>query len=199
MRARIPGSKSITNRALLLAAAAVGTSRLRLPLVSADTIAFRTALTSLGVRIRTWEDDEVWEVTGAGARPRAGRPALCVREQLAGNAPRPFPCRPLPAVGHGAVRMLRRQRRSSRPGPWARSADTLSALGATVTTGTAGGGLHMTVESAGLDGGAVTVEFLGTERHRTAAAGTGDRLEDMGPVRPRPRRALDRRPRRPPR
>ncbi|MEU8292327.1 3-phosphoshikimate 1-carboxyvinyltransferase [Streptomyces pseudogriseolus] len=151
MRARIPGSKSITNRALLLAAAAVGTSRLRLPLVSADTIAFRTALTSLGVRIRTWEDDEVWEVTGAGRGP-AGK--ACVRCEDAGTAARFLP--PFAAVGHGRFVFDGSAQLKARPlGPLA---DTLSALGATVTTGTAGGGLPMTVESAGLDGGAVTVE-----------------------------------------
>lgn len=151
MRARIPGSKSITNRALLLAAAAVGTSRLRLPLVSADTIAFRTALTSLGVRIRTWEDDEVWEVTGAGRGP-AGK--ACVRCEDAGTAARFLP--PFAAVGHGRFVFDGSAQLKARPlGPLA---DTLSALGATVTTGTAGGGLPVTVESAGLDGGAVTVE-----------------------------------------
>ncbi|MEU2400538.1 3-phosphoshikimate 1-carboxyvinyltransferase [Streptomyces pseudogriseolus] len=151
MRARIPGSKSITNRALLLAAAAVGTSRLRLPLVSADTIAFRTALTSLGVRIRTWEDDEVWEVTGAGRGP-AGKAG--VRCEDAGTAARFLP--PFAAVGHGRFVFDGSAQLKARPlGPLA---DTLSALGATVTTGTAGGGLPMTVESAGLDGGAVTVE-----------------------------------------
>ncbi|WP_442738114.1 3-phosphoshikimate 1-carboxyvinyltransferase [Streptomyces pseudogriseolus] len=151
MRARIPGSKSITNRALLLAAAAVGTSRLRLPIVSADTIAFRTALTSLGVRIRTWEDDEVWEVTGAGRGP-AGKAGVWCED--AGTAARFLP--PFAAVGHGRFVFDGSAQLKARPlGPLA---DTLSALGATVTTGTAGGGLTMTVESAGLDGGAVTVE-----------------------------------------
>ncbi|MFF9677950.1 3-phosphoshikimate 1-carboxyvinyltransferase, partial [Streptomyces eurythermus] len=96
MRARIPGSKSITNRALLLAAAAVGTSRLRLPLVSADTIAFRRALTSLGVQIRTREDDEVWEVTGVGRGP-AGKAGVWCED--AGTAARFLP--PFAAVGRG--------------------------------------------------------------------------------------------------
>ncbi|MFE3990749.1 hypothetical protein ACFXPW_03435 [Streptomyces goshikiensis] len=51
LTARVPGSKSITNRALLPAAAATGVTRLRAPRVSDDTLAFRTALTGLGVRI----------------------------------------------------------------------------------------------------------------------------------------------------
>jgi 3-phosphoshikimate 1-carboxyvinyltransferase len=36
VRVVIPGSKSVTNRALILAAQAVGTSKLRRPLVSRD-------------------------------------------------------------------------------------------------------------------------------------------------------------------
>jgi 3-phosphoshikimate 1-carboxyvinyltransferase len=39
----VPGSKSITNRALFLAAAAEGTTTLRRPLVSDDTEAFAGA------------------------------------------------------------------------------------------------------------------------------------------------------------
>ncbi|MFD6187151.1 hypothetical protein ACFWGU_39100, partial [Streptomyces goshikiensis] len=69
LTARVPGSKSITNRALLLAAAATGITRLRAPLVSDDTLAFRTALTGLGVRIT--ETGDAWEVTGTGRGPVA--------------------------------------------------------------------------------------------------------------------------------
>ncbi|MFJ3825058.1 3-phosphoshikimate 1-carboxyvinyltransferase [Streptomyces nodosus] len=150
MRARIPGSKSITNRALLLAAAAVGTSRLRLPLVSADTIAFRTALTNLGIQVRTREDDEVWEVTGAGRGPTGKADIWC---EDAGTAARFLP--PFAAVGHGRFVFDGSAQLRARPlGPLA---DTLAALGTTVTTDP-GGGLPMTLESEGLDGGAVTVE-----------------------------------------
>jgi 3-phosphoshikimate 1-carboxyvinyltransferase len=47
----LPGSKSITNRALLLAALADGTSRLRAPLHSEDTFYMTQALRELGVRV----------------------------------------------------------------------------------------------------------------------------------------------------
>lgn len=150
MRARIPGSKSITNRALLLAAAAVGTSRLRLPLVSADTIAFRTALTDLGIRVRTRENGEVWEVTGAGRGPTGKADVWC---EDAGTAARFLP--PFAAVGHGRFVFDGSAQLRARPlGPLA---GTLAALGAAVTTEIPGGGLPMTLESEGLDGGAVTV------------------------------------------
>jgi 3-phosphoshikimate 1-carboxyvinyltransferase len=53
----IPGSKSITNRALLLAALAQGESQLYGVLSSADTLAFRDALIALGVPI-DWDEQQ---------------------------------------------------------------------------------------------------------------------------------------------
>ena len=51
-RVPVPGSKSITNRALLLAALADGESRLTGGLESDDTVVMRTALETLGIRIK---------------------------------------------------------------------------------------------------------------------------------------------------
>lgn len=68
---RVPGSKSVTNRALLLAALAPGVSRLRGGLEAEDTRWMRQALTALGVDLS--EAGEAWQVTG-GARPRAEAP-----------------------------------------------------------------------------------------------------------------------------
>ena len=60
--ARIPGSKSITNRALLLAALAQGTSTLRAPLHSEDTFYMAQALRELGVSVEeTASGDHVLE------------------------------------------------------------------------------------------------------------------------------------------
>jgi 3-phosphoshikimate 1-carboxyvinyltransferase len=49
---RVPGSKSITNRALLLAALAEGTTRLEGVLQSDDTAHMRAALEALGIEVR---------------------------------------------------------------------------------------------------------------------------------------------------
>ena len=68
---RIPGSKSITNRALLLAALAPGTSQLRGGLEAEDTRWMRQALRGLGFALE--EVDGIWTVHG-GARPRAQTP-----------------------------------------------------------------------------------------------------------------------------
>ena len=57
----LPGSKSLTNRALLLAALADGPSVVRGALRSRDTLLMATALTGLGSDVDTSGDD--WEVT----------------------------------------------------------------------------------------------------------------------------------------
>lgn len=66
-----PGSKSITNRALVLAALASGESVLRAPLVSKDTDALREALSTLGASITV--TGKTWSVCGVDGRfPRGG-------------------------------------------------------------------------------------------------------------------------------
>lgn len=57
----LPGSKSLTNRALILASLADGPSVVRRALVSRDTVLMAKALTSLGASIDTTSDD--WRVT----------------------------------------------------------------------------------------------------------------------------------------
>jgi 3-phosphoshikimate 1-carboxyvinyltransferase len=63
-RVSIPGSKSITNRALLLAALADGVSELFGILLSDDTRAFMEALRQLGIAIRVNETDRSCIVAG---------------------------------------------------------------------------------------------------------------------------------------
>jgi len=55
-RVRVPGSKSLTNRALLVAALARGRSRLSGTLASDDTVAMQRALAQLGVSIAAQGD-----------------------------------------------------------------------------------------------------------------------------------------------
>ncbi|HEX6764946.1 MAG TPA: 3-phosphoshikimate 1-carboxyvinyltransferase [Polyangiaceae bacterium] len=67
---RVPGSKSITNRALLLAALAEGTTRLEGVLASDDTAHMRNALEALGVAVRD-AGPSALEVTGGRGKLRA--------------------------------------------------------------------------------------------------------------------------------
>ena len=71
-RVSVPGSKSITNRALLLAALASGESRLSGGLESDDTVVMRAALDAMGIGLKTSSTstgdgaDENWIVNGRG-------------------------------------------------------------------------------------------------------------------------------------
>jgi 3-phosphoshikimate 1-carboxyvinyltransferase len=87
----LPGSKSISNRTLLLAALAEGTTTLRELLAADDTDRMLEALAALGVQVENHADDRRCVVRGTGgAFPvRAGRLFL-------GNAGTAF--RPLTAV-----------------------------------------------------------------------------------------------------
>ncbi len=63
---QIPGSKSLTNRALLLSALAVGTSTLHHGLESDDSEVMQAALQNLGIDIIKTGD--AWQITGQGAK-----------------------------------------------------------------------------------------------------------------------------------
>lgn len=67
---RVPGDKSITHRALILAALARGRSRIAGALDADDTRATAAALTALGVGI-DWPDGAALEVNGGAARWRS--------------------------------------------------------------------------------------------------------------------------------
>ncbi|KIV79748.1 3-phosphoshikimate 1-carboxyvinyltransferase [Exophiala sideris] len=72
-----PGSKSISNRALVLAALGQGTCRIRNLLTSADTEVMLEALTRLGAATFSWEEDgEVLVVNGNGGHLEASRHPL---------------------------------------------------------------------------------------------------------------------------
>lgn len=64
---QIPGSKSHTIRAVAIAALADGQSRIRLPLVSSDTLSAVHCFMQLGARIDT-SNPEVWTITGTAGQ-----------------------------------------------------------------------------------------------------------------------------------
>ena len=82
----LPGSKSISNRVLLLAALSAGTTVIHDPLDSDDTRVMLDALRALGCGVR--HDGTALEITGLGGRP----PAVPARLFLgnAGTAMRPL-------------------------------------------------------------------------------------------------------------
>ncbi|MEV8095627.1 3-phosphoshikimate 1-carboxyvinyltransferase [Kitasatospora sp. NPDC085879] len=155
--ARIPGSKSITNRALLLAAAALGPSRLGAPLVSADTVAFRQALEALGVRVT--DEDGDWVVHGTGRGPHGRARIWC---EDAGTAARFLPV--LAATGFGRFEVDGTEQLRARPlGPLV---DALVRLGADVATGP-GGRLPLVVRTNGLHGGEIALDSTTSSQYLT--------------------------------
>jgi 3-phosphoshikimate 1-carboxyvinyltransferase len=65
---RVPGSKSLTNRALLIASLANGTTRLTNALFSDDSCYFAKALQILGFDVRLDEANQEMAVTGLGGK-----------------------------------------------------------------------------------------------------------------------------------
>ncbi len=63
---RIPGSKSVTNRALILASLATTPSAIRKPLISRDSELMSAGLSALGISITG--SDEAWQITPAPLR-----------------------------------------------------------------------------------------------------------------------------------
>jgi 3-phosphoshikimate 1-carboxyvinyltransferase len=62
---KVPGDKSLSHRALLLGAMAIGTSRISGLLEGADVLATATALRALGVTVER-EGEGIWRVEGVG-------------------------------------------------------------------------------------------------------------------------------------
>lgn len=121
---RLPGSKSISNRALLLAALAHGTTRIDNLLESDDTQVMLTALRILGVEWR--KQGEQYEVEGTGGRFPVTHADLFVGN--AGTAVRPLTA--ALALGQGDYGIAGVARMHERP--IGDLVDTLRVLGAQI-------------------------------------------------------------------
>ena len=92
----IPGSKSVTNRALILAAQATTPSIIRKPLISRDSELMSAGLVALGVGIHDEVDNQSWKITPA---PLKGPAHIDVGN--AGTVMRFLP--PLAALAQGEI------------------------------------------------------------------------------------------------
>jgi len=144
----VPGSKSMTNRALVLAALASGASTIRRPLRARDTLLMAGALRALGVRVGDDGDDD-WRV-----EPAALRGPATVDVGNAGTVLRFLP--PVAALAAGPVRFDGDPRVRERP--IAPLLGALRELGAELDDG-GRGALPITVRGTGrLAGGATTID-----------------------------------------
>ncbi len=147
----IPGSKSITNRALPIAALARGESTLTGALFSDDTRYMAGALNQLGIRVESDEASNAFSVTGGdGTFPAAsadlfiGNSGTTVRFLTA-----------VLALGHGAFRIDGIPRMRKRPIQPLITA--LNELGSRVSSEAGTGCPPVRVIADGLPGGSVTV------------------------------------------
>lgn len=149
-RVRVPGSKSLTNRALLLAGVSAGRSTLVRPLVCDDTAAMAGALRELGAGIserRSADGTPIWEVDGLGGPPRGEHALHCGMGATVGR----FLVAML-AAGEGrfeadAHPQLRRR-------PLAPLLEALRAQGATIDADA----FPLTLDAHGLAGGEITLD-----------------------------------------
>jgi 3-phosphoshikimate 1-carboxyvinyltransferase len=138
MSIRLPGSKSMTARALVLAALADRPGTVRYPLRARDTELMATGLRAMGPDIST-VDDAVWTV-----RPRELRGPADVHVGLAGTVMRFLP----PVAGLAAGRVHFDGDPQARQRPMAPLLRALTDLGVRLEPG-AGGGLPLTVHGTG--------------------------------------------------
>ena len=162
----LPGSKSLTNRALLLAAIADGPSVVRRPLRSRDTLLMASALRALGTGIEDADGD--WAIT-PGAWDRDAE----VDCGLAGTVMRFVP--PVAGLARGTVGFDGDPHMRLRP--VGQMLTALAALGVTVDDG-GRGALPFAVAGRGsVPGGTVTIDASASSQFVSALLLAGARYE----------------------
>ncbi|MET9129442.1 3-phosphoshikimate 1-carboxyvinyltransferase [Streptomyces antibioticus] len=156
----IPGSKSITARALFLAAAADGVTTLRRPLRSDDTEGFAEGLERLGYRIGRGPD--AWQIDGRPEGPGVAEADVYCRDGA--TTARFLPT--LAAAGHGTFRFDASPQMRRRPLlPLTRA---LRDLGVDLRHEEAEGHHPLTVAAAGVEGGDVVLDAGQSSQYLTA-------------------------------
>lgn len=148
----MPGSKSLSNRALLTAALADGESRLSGLLDAEDTRVMIAALRQLGFRVETSGDVTVVNGLG-GAIPGAGAEIADIDVRLSGTTLRFL--LPVLATASGNFRLHGTARMHERP--VADQLEALTALGVDVRSEQENGCPPVIMRAAGLAGGRTTV------------------------------------------
>lgn len=166
----IPGSKSVTARALFLAAASEGRSTLVNPLVSDDTEAFVQGLRRLGYRVDTGATE--WSIDGVPSGPPEARAEVFTRDGA--TTSRFLPA--LAATGHGryvfdASDQMRRR-------PMAPLTQALARLGARLEFGGDPDHHPVTVTADGLAGGPIELDAGTSSQFLTALLLVGPLVRD---------------------
>jgi 3-phosphoshikimate 1-carboxyvinyltransferase len=149
---RVPGSKSLTNRALLVAALASGESVLEGALQAEDSEVMIAALRALGVDVASSSDGTTLRVEGRGGAWRPGPLDLDLR--LSGTAIRFLTA--AVALGEGRYRLDGTARMRERP--IVDQLDAMRGLGVAATSERGDGCPPVVVDAAGLPGGRAIVD-----------------------------------------
>ena len=161
---RLPGSKSITNRVLLVSALAEGNTRLHNLLRSDDTRYMGEALDKLGVKIRFSENYTEADIQGTGA-PIDIPPQ--VQELFLGNAGTAMRslCAAL-TLGSGTVLLHGEERMKERP--IRDLVEALGTIGADISYEESAGYPPVKINAHGLKGGSVSVRGNISSQYLTA-------------------------------
>ena len=164
---RIPGSKSVTNRALILASLATTPSTIRKPLISRDSELMSAGLSALGISITG--SDEAWQITPAPLRGPAR-----VDVGNAGTVMRFLP--PLAAFAQGDISFDGDPRSYERPlGPVIKA---LEELGIEIEHG-GRYSLPMVIRARGkVKGGALTIDASASSQFLSALLLVAPRMEE---------------------
>jgi 3-phosphoshikimate 1-carboxyvinyltransferase len=166
---QIPGSKSVTARALYLAAAAQGTTTLRQPLLSDDSEGFAEGLISLGYAVD--RQPGVWTIEGRPQGPAVAEADVFCRDGA--TTARFLPA--LAAAGHGSFRFDASAQMRRRPlGPLTQA---LRELGVDLVHEEAEGHHPLRIEASGIKGGALTLDAGLSSQFLTALLLTGPLTE----------------------
>jgi 3-phosphoshikimate 1-carboxyvinyltransferase len=148
---RVPGSKSVTNRALIIASLAQGHSRILNPLFSDDSFWLMNALVRLGIDVRADGERGVLYVSGQGGKIDASGVDLFVGN--AGTVARFLP--PMLALGRGPYTVDGVPRMRERP--VADLVDAMRQLGAAVDYAGEDARLPLAIKGGGIPGGEARV------------------------------------------
>ncbi len=169
----LPGSKSLSNRALLLAALAKGTTTITNLLESDDTRHMLNALKQLGIKY-TLSEDKTQCVIEGNAGPISSEKVQALFLGNAGTAMRPL-CAAL-CLGEGEYLLTGEPRMKERP--IGHLVDALREAGAKITYKENEGYPPLVIESNGLNGGEVKIEGAISSQFLTALLLAAPMAED---------------------
>lgn len=172
IRVKVPGSKSITNRALLIAALAEGETILKGALFSNDAKNMLACLSILGIKMEIDEENETITVQGCGGRLPVREASVNVGS--AGTAARFLTA--LLAFSAGVYHLDASEQMKKRP--MKPLLDALIKLGALISYDEAEGHFPFTIDSRAIKGGEISLDTGISSQFLSAVVMTGFLLPD---------------------